>query len=110
MDVYVSVPAKWDTDAREVMKRTVKKAGFGENIICENEPTAAAYTMLHQHLNDFQKTKMLTVQKPMHVFMLDMGAGTTDIVIFRLKVDSEGRVATDNCLLYTSLLHRSCEN
>lgn len=25
MDVYVSVPAKWDTDAREVMKRTVKK-------------------------------------------------------------------------------------
>ena len=107
MDVYASVPAKWDTDAREVMKRTVKKAGFGENSICENEPTAAAYTMLHQHLNDFQKTKMLTVQKPMHVFMLDMGAGTTDIVIFRLKVDSEGRVATDNVLSYPTRDNRT---
>lgn len=103
MDVYVSYPAKWSGSFIDFMKRAVSNAGFGNNIIGVNEPKAATYTMLHQQLDDFQKSKMLTVQKPMHVFMLDMGAGTTDVVIFRLRTDSEGKIDVDNILSYPTV-------
>ena len=85
LDVYVSYPAKWSSDFVDFMKDAVKKAGFIGNIYGINEPKAATYNMLHRHLSHLQKSKMLTQGKPMHVFMLDMGAGTTDIVIIRLQ-------------------------
>lgn len=112
IDVYVSYPAKWSDSFIDFMKEAVGIAGFGEkdkgsttynNIYGVNEPKAATYNMLHSHLAHFQKSKMLTSGKPMHVFMFDMGAGTTDIVIFRLKIDSNGKVEIDNLISYPTV-------
>lgn len=105
-DIYVSYPAKWSDSFINFMKEAVRKAGFGEKssgIFGVNEPKAATCNMLFLHLENFEKTKMLTAKKPMHVFMLDMGAGTTDIVIFRLKVDSSGKIEIDNLISYPTV-------
>ena len=112
IDVYVSYPAKWSDSFINFMKEAVGKAGFGEtdlggttynNIYGVNEPKAATYNMLYSHLSHFKKSKMLTSAKPMHVFMFDMGAGTTDIVIFRLKVDSSAKIEIDNLISYPAV-------
>lgn len=105
-EIYVSYPAKWSDSFINFMKEAVRKAGFGEKasgIYGVNEPKAATCNMLFLHLENFEKTKMLTAKKPMHVFMLDMGAGTTDVVIFRLKVDSSGKIEIDNLISYPTV-------
>ena len=112
IDVYVSYPAKWSDSFVNFMKNAVGKAGFGEipsggseysNIYGINEPKAATYNLLHSHLKGFKDTSMLSSKRPMYVFMLDMGAGTTDIVIFRLKIDSSKQIEIDNLLSYPTV-------
>lgn len=103
MDIYISFPAKWSDGFVTFMKEAYRKAGFKGNIIGVNEPKAATFNMLFRHLDGFKHTKLLTPNKPMNVFMLDMGAGTTDIVIFRLLVDSQGKIEIDNLLTYPTV-------
>lgn len=103
MDIYVSYPAKWSAGFVEFMKQAVTKAGFSGNVYGVNEPKAATYNIMHRHLPDLQKSRVLSDGKPLHVFMLDMGAGTTDIVIFRLCVDDNGKIEIDNLLSYPSV-------
>lgn len=103
MDVYISFPAKWSDGFVTFMKEAYRKAGFKGNIIGVNEPKAATYNMLFRHLEGLQQTKLLAPNKPMNVFMLDMGAGTTDIVIFRLLLDSQGKIDIDNMLSYPTV-------
>lgn len=103
MDVYISFPAKWSDGFVTFMKDAFKKAGFKGNIIGVNEPKAATYNMLFRHLDSLKQSKLLAPDKPMNVFMLDMGAGTTDIVIFRLLVDSQGKIEIDNMLSYPTV-------
>ena len=105
-DIYVSYPAKWSDSFINFMKEAVRKAGFGEKssgIYGVNEPKAATCNMLFLHMANFEKTKMLTANKPMHVFMLDMGAGTTDIFIFRLKIDPSRKIEIDNLISYPTV-------
>lgn len=103
LDVYVSYPAKWSDSFVEFMKQAVGKAGFGGNVYGINEPKAATYNIMHRHLPDLQKSKLLTDGKPLNVFMLDMGAGTTDIVIFRLCIDKNQKIEIDQLLSYPSV-------
>ncbi len=103
MEVYVSYPAKWSSQSAEFMKNAVKKAGFEGRIIGMKEPEAAAYNMLYRHLESFKMAGMLRRNVSMHVFMLDMGAGTSDISIFRLTINEEGIPEIDKCLSYPSV-------
>ena len=103
--VYISYPAKWTPGDVDFMKQAVVKAGFKGTVVGKNEPTAATYNLLHTHLHDFKVSAMLSARKPMHVLMLDMGAGTSDIVIFRLNLDAEGAVEVTNLLSYP---HAGC--
>lgn len=103
MDVYISFPAKWSDGFVTFMKDAYRKVGFKGNIIGVNEPKAATYNMLFRHLDGLKQTKLLIPDKPMHVFMLDMGAGTTDIVIFRLIVDCQGKIEIDNMISYPTV-------
>lgn len=103
MDVYISFPAKWSDGFVTFMKEAYRKAGFKGNIIGVNEPKAATYNMLFRHLEGLQQTKLLAPNKPMNIFMLDMGAGTTDIVIFLLIVDSQGKIEIDNMISYPTV-------
>lgn len=108
LDVYVSYPAKWSDSFINFMKKSTADAGFGTdtsvvNIVGINEPKAATYNFLGRNLKDLKASRLLTPGKPMHVFMLDMGAGTTDIVIFKLTIDSQGKIDISNLLSYPSV-------
>lgn len=102
-DFYISFPAKWSDGFVTFMKNAYRKAGFSGNIYGVNEPKAATYNILFRHLDGLQKSRLLAPGKPMHIFMLDMGAGTTDIVIFRLSLNPDGKVDIDNMISYPTV-------
>lgn len=103
LDVYVSYPAKWSDNFINFMKESVSKVGFGENVNGISEPKAATYNVLHRYIKDQNLNKLLQEHRPLNVLMLDMGAGTTDIVIFQLQIDSLGKIEIDKMLPYPSV-------
>lgn len=102
LKVYVSHPAKWSSDNIKFMKQAVSEAGFVGEISACNEPRAATFEMLTNHLSEWQNSKLLTADKPINVFMLDMGAGTSDIVIFELSIDKDNNIEIQKMLKYPS--------
>lgn len=100
-DLAISYPAKWTDSMSTFMIELVRKAGFNpQKIIEKTEPEAAMFNMLHNHKRELIESGLLKVGKPLHIFMLDMGAGTTDITIFRFSVEKDGRFTVDNSLPY----------
>jgi len=100
-DLVISYPAKWTDSMAKIMEDIIKRAGFNpQNTIRRNEPTAAIFNMLHNHKRSLIESKLLKVGKPLHIFMLDMGAGTTDIAIFRFLVEPDGGYVLDHMLPY----------
>jgi len=90
--IYVSYPAKWPSEVRLFMKQCAIEAGFGtnDNVIGVDEPTAAVLASLSENLSELQAKNVLLPDKPANVIMIDMGAGTTDIAIFKMKVSATG--------------------
>ena len=103
LDVRVSYPAKWSDASIKFMKRAIEKAGFGTNITGVPEPIAASYNMLHNHNKVFEANGLLQTNKPVRVFMLDMGAGTTDIEIFKLTYSDSLGISITESLSYPTV-------
>ena len=101
-EINISYPAKWDDTMVKIMKNAVAKAGFEGKINGRKEPEAATRNMLNNHLKELQHAKLLGTNKPLRIFMLDMGAGTTDISIFKLTIDDEGIPNITELLSYPS--------
>ena len=87
---YVSYPAKWTGETRSLMKQCAIDAGFGtaNNVFGETEPTAAIFAAIAANLEQLQNTHVIIRNRPVNVMMLDSGAGTSDIVIFKFKLDA----------------------
>ena len=85
MDVHISYPAKWDTGMANFMKSAVLKAGFQGTVEGITEPEAATRQMLYQNIQMLVDNG-LDLSKSLNVFLLDMGAGTSDVAVFRLLV------------------------
>lgn len=102
LETNISYPAKWDDAMVEIMKTAVADAGFNGTIKGRKEPEAAARNMLIQNLHHFRRNRLLGVNKSLRIFMLDMGAGTTDISIFKLSIDNEGIPHVTEILSYPS--------
>lgn len=102
--VYVSHPAKWNSYARTLMKQSVAKAGFckEENISLKDEPTAAILAVIHEKNVELKQAGMLHENRTYKAMMVDMGAGTTDIVLCTYKV-SNGRLEIDDIFTYPSI-------
>jgi len=93
-DIYVSYPAKWPSSLAKFMKDVVKEAGFPGVVHGVFEPVAAVQNTLKGHVAHFQTSGLLTVDRPLNILMLDMGAGTSDIYIFQLTMDAvDGKVS-----------------
>lgn len=75
---YISYPAKWPDELRDIMINLVQKVGF-KNVHGLDEPTAAIHTVMIQQ-ND---TLVLDEKQSANILMIDMGAGTTDLVLCR---------------------------
>ncbi|MDD6783815.1 MAG: hypothetical protein PUD79_04565 [Prevotellaceae bacterium] len=101
-ELAFSFPAKWKHSMNDAMADIIKEAGFRplNEPIRQNEPNAAMFNMLHNHKRSLVESKLLQVDKPLHVFMLDMGAGTSDITIFRFLVKNDGEYTLDHMLPY----------
>lgn len=101
-EINISYPAKWDDTMVKIMKNAVANAGFEGKINGRKEPEAATRNMLNNHLKELQRAKLLGTNNPLRIFMLDMGAGTTDISIFKLTIDNEGIPNITELLSYPS--------
>lgn len=92
--VYLSVPAKWTNEARNFMRDEFYNVGFGElnngdhNVVVEiiDEPTAATYYLLYRESNKLFVNNTIKPGKVSNVLLLDMGAGTSDIVLFQAQI------------------------
>lgn len=105
-EINISYPAKWDETMVKIMKNAIAKAGFDGQIKGRKEPEAATRYLLNKHLRSLRDDKRLEINKPLRIFMLDMGAGTTDISIFKLMIDDEGIPRITELLSYPSKQER----
>lgn len=101
-EINISYPAKWDDTMVKIMKNAVANAGFEGNIKGRKEPEAATRNMLNNHLEELKHAGLLKPNKSLRIFMLDMGAGTTDISIFKLTINNEGIPYITELLSYPS--------
>ena len=102
--VYVSHPAKWNSYARTLMKQSVEKAGFcgQENVALKDEPTAAVLAVIHEKNAELRQAGMLHVGRKYKAMVIDMGAGTTDVVLCTYKV-TDGKLQIDDIFTYPSI-------
>lgn len=92
-EVYVSYPAKWPSSLATFMKDVIREVGFPGKIHGLFEPIAAVQNALNNHVAHLKSGKLLTITKPLHILMLDMGAGTSDIYIFKLSLENiDGKI------------------
>lgn len=83
-EVYLTVPASFDEEARELTVEAARRAGL-ENFILLEEPLAAfyAWTAAHQHrLQEELSDGDL-------VLICDIGGGTSDFSLVRARVNGE---------------------
>lgn len=102
--VYVSHPAKWNSYARTLMKQSVVNAGFckEEDVALKDEPTAAILAVIHEKNVELKQNGLLHEQRKYKAMMVDMGAGTTDIVLCTYEVKN-GRLEIDDIFTYPSI-------
>ncbi len=86
-DVYVSYPAKWPSSVASYMKEVVKEVGFPGKVHGLFEPVAAVQNALKKHVKYLKSGGLLSATKPLNILILDMGAGTSDIYIFKLNLE-----------------------
>lgn len=86
-DIYVSYPAKWPSSLATYMKEVIHEVGFPGKVHGLFEPIAAVQNALKSHLEHLRSGRLLTASKPLNMLMLDMGAGTSDIYIFKLALE-----------------------
>lgn len=73
----VSYPVKWDDAGRDFMIEVAEKAGF-KNVEGMDEAEAAVHAVTTVYKNSIKPN---AIDKPVNIMLIDMGAGTTDIVI-----------------------------
>lgn len=88
---YISYPAKWSEELREIMINLVQKVGF-KNVEGLDEPTAAIHTVMVQERGKLN----LNDDGSANILMIDMGAGTTDLVLSRYTPNSEQQISIIN--------------
>lgn len=88
---YISYPAKWTEELRETKVSLVEKVGF-KNVKGLDEPTAAIHTVL---VLESEKLS-LNDNGSANILMIDMGAGTTDLVLSQYTPNREQQISIIN--------------
>lgn len=88
---YVSYPAKWPQNIREMMMEIARKAGF-KNVNGCDEPTAAIHTVMVQEVDRIQENRLLLPGQTAYILMIDMGAGTTDLALCKYTLDGNTKL------------------
>lgn len=88
-DVVVTVPASFDESARELTVEAATHAGLN-NVRLLEEPQAAFYDFIGEHPDALADAKL--------VLVIDVGGGTTDLTLVRVKPELE-RIAVGGHLM-----------
>jgi len=78
-DIVLTVPASFDQEARELTVEAAQLAGL-ENITLLEEPAAAFYSWIANHLAESQKTLF----DGQTVLICDVGGGTSDFTLIKV--------------------------
>jgi hypothetical protein len=97
-EVTLTVPASFDEVARELTVAAAQQAGLQHLVLLE-EPQAAFYAWVYAHEDDWQTL----VQPGMTILVCDVGGGTTDFTLIRVRSGSSEHDAEDGTLQ----LHRT---
>lgn len=84
-ETLVSYPVKWREETAQFMLEATREAGF-QNVRGIDEASSAVSTVLCQSTDD----RLLRSDKPGYLMLIDMGAGTTDLVVCRYEADPGG--------------------
>lgn len=87
-DVVLTVPASFDEEARELTVAAAREAGLGVaggKLTLIEEPAAAFYSWIANHLSQSQKSLF----DGMMVVIVDVGGGTSDFTLIRVNRDGD---------------------
>lgn len=84
-EVWLSYPAAWSEEVQMDMRQLAEKAGFC-NVHVQDEPTAAINSVLFQCKEQIREYRLFEAGETKNVLMIDMGAGTTDLVVCRFAL------------------------
>lgn len=78
-DVYITVPANFDTDQINNTLEAAKRAGF-KDVKLRAEPKAAILSFLHEEMGK-REQKKLDISTKKRILVVDIGGGTCDICV-----------------------------
>lgn len=84
-ETVISYPVKWQEETAQFMLEAAREAGF-KNVRGMDEATAAISTVLCHNVGK----NLLRVEQPGYLLLVDMGAGTTDLVVCKYQVNAQG--------------------
>ena len=87
VSTLVTYPAKFPETVQQFLKKTAQEAGF-KNVELLDEARAAMAFSLANETGRIQQYIQNLPHKQLRVMLIDMGAGTTDIAVFRYSVDN----------------------
>lgn len=86
-DLVLTLPASFDEIARELTVQAAARAGLTRVILIE-EPQAAFYAWIYKHQADWDRL----VHPGQKILVCDIGGGTTDFTLIRVRRGSGGQV------------------
>jgi len=90
-ETVVSYPVKWQKETAQFMLDAARDAGF-QNVRGMDEAEAAVATVLCQNSSN---RSLIYADKPGYLMLVDMGAGTTDLVVCRYQANPNGEIAIE---------------
>ena len=96
--ILVTVPASFDSSARQLVQEAASLAGYPEIILLE-EPQAAFYAWLHQREKEWRQ--QLKVGDT--ILVIDIGGGTTDFSLIEVE-NEEGSLGLKRLAVGSHLL------
>lgn len=82
----ITVPASFDLDQRNATKTAAKLAGFDGEISLISEPTAAVLDFINEQSKLIDEDKFLDFSDFKNVLVFDLGGGTCDVAILKIKI------------------------
>ena len=79
---YISYPVKWKSETKQFMLDAARKAGFPD-VVGMDEAQAAVLAATLMNVASLVNNGYLKKNRPSNILLLDMGAGTSDLVMCR---------------------------
>jgi hypothetical protein len=86
-DIVLTLPASFDEIARELTVQAAARAGLAKVVLIE-EPQAAFYAWIYKHQANWEQL----VSPGQKILVCDIGGGTTDFTLIRVRKSVEGNV------------------